>query len=109
MASCWFTTKCSTSRRIRLAPLASPNHRGAEMGQVGDPLLCHECRGGSRIGRPTCCHVALVLLLVPPGLIATPFQMRVVDDQTGAGVPIHITADNGIGRATPNGKRATDA
>jgi hypothetical protein len=33
----------------------------------------------------------------------TPFEMRVVDAQTGVGVPVRVTADNGVGRDTPNG------
>jgi hypothetical protein len=45
----------------------------------------------------------LVLLHLPPSLIPTPFELRVVDDQTGAGVPVRIVSDNGIDRNTPNG------
>ena len=47
--------------------------------------------------------LALIGLLFGPSLIPTPFEMRVVDEQTGVGVPVHVMADNGIDRATPNG------
>jgi hypothetical protein len=47
--------------------------------------------------------IALTGLLFPPNLLPTPFELRVVDEQTGVGVPVHVTADNGIGRNTPNG------
>lgn len=47
--------------------------------------------------------MASIGLLFPPSLIPTPFEMRVVDDQTGVGVPLHVIADNGIRRDTPNG------
>jgi hypothetical protein len=47
--------------------------------------------------------IALVGLLLPPSLIPTPFEMRVVDEETGVGVSVRVTADNGIGRDTPNG------
>ena len=47
--------------------------------------------------------VAVVSLLFPPSLIPTPFELRVVDEQTGIGVPVRVTTDNGIGRDTPNG------
>src|SRR6266853_5922807 len=46
--------------------------------------------------------LALICLLFPPSLMQTPFEMRVVDDQTGIGVPVHVTTD-GIDRYTPNG------
>ena len=47
--------------------------------------------------------MALIGLLFAPSLMPTPFEMRVVDEQTGVGVPVRVTADNGIGRDTPNG------
>jgi hypothetical protein len=47
--------------------------------------------------------IALIGVLLAPSLIPTPFEMRVVDDQTDVGVLVRITADNGIGRDTPNG------
>ena len=47
--------------------------------------------------------MALIGLLLPPSLMPTPFEMRVVDEQTGMGMPVRVTADNGIGRYTPNG------
>ena len=47
--------------------------------------------------------LALIGLLLGPSLIPTPFEMRVVDEQTGVGVPVRVTADNGIDRDTPNG------
>jgi hypothetical protein len=42
-------------------------------------------------------------LLLPPSALPTPFEMRVVDEQTGMGVPVRVTTDNGIDRDTPNG------
>ena len=45
--------------------------------------------------------LALIGLLLGPSLIPTPFEMRVVDEQTGVGVPVRVTADNGIDRDTP--------
>jgi hypothetical protein len=47
--------------------------------------------------------LALIGLLLPPSLIPTPFEMQVVDEQTGLGVPVRVIADNGIDRDTPNG------
>jgi hypothetical protein len=47
--------------------------------------------------------LALIGLLFGPSLIPTPFEMRVVDEQTGQGVPVRVRADNGIDRDTPNG------
>ena len=47
--------------------------------------------------------IALIGSLISPNLVPTPFEMRVVDEDTGAGVPVRVTADNGIGRDTPNG------
>src|ERR1700737_1565778 len=47
--------------------------------------------------------MALIGLLFPPSLMPTPFEMQVVDEQTGLGVPVRVTADNGTGRDTPNG------
>jgi hypothetical protein len=47
--------------------------------------------------------MALFGLLFRPSLLRTPFEMRVVDEQTGVGVPVRVTADNGIDRHTPNG------
>src|SRR5438128_1055948 len=46
---------------------------------------------------------ALAAVLCPPSFIPTPFELRVVDEQTGTGVPVRVTTDNGIGRDTPNG------
>ena len=46
---------------------------------------------------------ALAAVLCPPSFIPTPFELRVVDEQTGMGVPVRVTTDNGIGRDTPNG------
>ena len=42
-------------------------------------------------------------VFIPPSLIPTPFELRVVDEQTGVGVPVRVTTDSGIGRETPNG------
>jgi hypothetical protein len=36
-------------------------------------------------------------------VMPTPFEMRVVDEQTGVGVAVRVTADNRIDRDTPNG------
>src|ERR1700694_4812286 len=49
--------------------------------------------------------IALIGLTFPsvPFFMPTPFEMRVVDEQTGVGVPVRVTADNGIGRDTANG------
>jgi hypothetical protein len=47
--------------------------------------------------------LALIGVLFPPSIIRTPFEMRVVDEGTGTGVSARVTADNRIGRDTPNG------
>jgi hypothetical protein len=47
--------------------------------------------------------IALTGLLIRPNLVPTPFEMRIVDERTGVGVPVRVTADNGIRRETPNG------
>jgi hypothetical protein len=47
--------------------------------------------------------VALVAMLLAPSFDKTPFELLVVDAETGAGVPVRVTADNGIGGVTPNG------
>jgi hypothetical protein len=35
----------------------------------------------------------LVAVLAPPSLIATPFELRVVDQDTGVGLPVHLATD----------------
>jgi hypothetical protein len=41
--------------------------------------------------------MALIGLLFPPSLTTTPFELRIVDEETGRGVSgLRVTADNGI-------------
>jgi len=47
--------------------------------------------------------LAAIAVTFEPIHIRTPFELRVLDEQTGVGVPVRITADNGIERDTPNG------
>src|SRR5262245_24124014 len=47
--------------------------------------------------------VALAALLGPPTRVTTPFELRVVDEHTGIGVPVRVTADDRISRDSPNG------
>jgi hypothetical protein len=47
--------------------------------------------------------IALVALLLPPSFNRTPFELLVVDEDTGAGVPVRVIADNGLASVTSNG------